>query len=113
MKIRHFLTLLTLAALAVVSLSAATPCPPSSPWPPAAGPIVKTVPWVVPQLPLCTITPHDAVSGVATYLKATTDSTASMYFWDYGDGSPAMAWTAVSDPYNIGVQHTYTGALGQ
>jgi len=74
---------------------------------------VKTVPWVVPQPPLCTITPHDAVSGGATYLKATTDSTAAMYMWDYGDGTPAMSWTAVGDPYNIGVQHSYTGAIGQ
>jgi hypothetical protein len=112
MKTRHFLMILALAALCV-PLFAATPCPPSSPWPPAAGPIVKAVPWVVPQLPLCSITPHDAVSGVVTYLKATTDSSATMYFWDYGDGSPAMSWTAVSDPYNIGVQHTYTGSIGQ
>jgi hypothetical protein len=74
--------------------------------------MVKAVPWVIPQPPLCIITPHDTVSGQSTTLKATTDSTATQYYWDYGDGTPAMAWTNVSNTYNLGAAHTYTGAPG-
>jgi hypothetical protein len=90
---------------------AAMPC--LAQCPSAAGsPLVKTVPWVVPTPPLCSITPHDIISGQETALKATTVSTAAYYYWDYGDGSPAMAWTSVSDIYNLGALHTYTGSVG-
>ncbi len=110
MRMRHLLGPALTLLFAVTSLMAATPCPPSTPWPPAAGPIVKAVPWVNPAPPVCLITPHDTISGRTIYLKATTDSTATQFYWDYGDGSPVMAWTAVSSPYNIGTQHVYTGA---
>ncbi|HVO79500.1 MAG TPA: hypothetical protein VMT28_02150 [Terriglobales bacterium] len=110
MRMRHLLGPALTLLFAVTSLMAATPCPPSTPWPPAAGPIVKAVPWVTPVPPTCLITPHDTISGRTIYLKATTDSTAVQYYWDYGDGSPVQAWTAVSSPYNIGIQHVYTGA---
>lgn len=101
---------MALLAMAATPLLADVSCPPTTPWPPVAGPIVKTVPWIVPQPPLCSVTPHDTISGKAIYLKATTVSTAKQYYWDYGDGAVPMAWTNVTDPYNIGVQHTYTGA---
>jgi len=112
---KYFVLILALAALAVMPAMGGlgpTYCTPSSPWPPTSGPIVKTVPWVVPQQPTCLITPHDTTSGATIYLKATTDSRAIAYYWDFGDGSPAMSWTNVSNPYNIGVQHAYTGATG-
>jgi hypothetical protein len=75
------------------------------------------VPWVPPTAPLCLITPHDAISGnpapsPTNYLKATTDSSAAYYYWDYGDGSPAMSWTTVTNPYDIGTTHTYVGTTG-
>ena len=113
MKIKSFFVVAGLVMLLTIPSLATTPCPPSSPWPPAAGPVVKAVPWVPPSPPLCSIVPHDMISGASIYLKATTDSTAAQYYWDYGDGSPAQSWQTVSDPYNIGVLHTYTGSTNQ
>jgi len=112
-----WLLLLSFAILTALPAFAATPCPPSSPWPPVAGPMVKTVPWVPPAAPLCLITPHDAISGnpspsPTNFLKATTDSSAVAYYWDYGDGTPAMSWSTVTNPYDIGTSHTYTGTTG-
>jgi hypothetical protein len=110
MKTRQLLFILALVVLAIAPAMAVT-CPPSSPWPPAAGPIVKTVPWVVPQAPACLITPHDTISGSSIYVKATTNTTAAQYYWDFGDGTHTT-WAPVSNMYNIGAQHTYTGAVG-
>jgi len=77
--------------------------------PALAAPVVKIVPWV-PGTPGI---PHDTYSGKTIYLKATTDGTATQFYWDYGDGSPVMAWTSVSSQYDIGTTHTYTGSVGQ
>jgi len=74
-----------------------------------AAPVVKVVPWVAASPAV----PHDTYSGRTIYLKATTDDAAVQYYWDYGDATPPMAWTAVGNIYNIGVQHAYTGAAGQ
>src|ERR1035437_2006542 len=112
MKTRTIILILALAAMAAGSAFATTPCTPSSPWPAAVGPMVKAVPWVVPVAPICSITPHDVISGQSTIVKATVDA-ASVYYWDFGDGSPAMSWTAVSNPYDLGAAHTYTGSVGQ
>lgn len=113
MKRNSFFVVAGLALLIALPALAATPCPPSLPWPPAVGPVVKAVPWVPPAAPTCLIVPHDTISGSTIYLKATTDANAKQYYWDFGDGSPAMSWTNVTDPYNIGVQHVYTGMTGQ
>lgn len=116
MKAKFAVLVVALLALVAAPAMGAVVCPPSSPWPPVAGPIVKAVPWVPPQAPTCLIVPHDTVSGANIYLKATVDSTATQYYWDYGDGSAAMTWTPVntasSNAYQLNAQHTYTGSAG-
>ena len=101
MRIRCLIAALVMTLVIAAPVFATAACPPSSPWPPASGPIVKTVPWVVPQAPTCLIVPHDTISGATIYLKATTDATAVQYYWDFGDGT-STAWTNVSDRFNIG-----------
>ena len=56
---------------------------------------------------------HYTYSGAQTTLKGIARGGATEYYWDYGDGSPAMSWTSISNPYNLGVLHTYTGLPGQ
>lgn len=56
---------------------------------------------------------HYTYDGKEITLKGIARGDAAEYYWDYGDGSPAMAWTAISNPYNLGVKHTYSGIPGQ
>jgi hypothetical protein len=56
--------------------------------------------------------PHYTYSGATTTLKGIArGDDATEYRWDFGDGN-GTAWTAITDPYNLGVQHTYTGTTG-
>lgn len=55
--------------------------------------------------------PHFSYSGAQTTLKGIARGGATEYLWDFGDGS-ASSWTAISDPYNLGVKHAYTGSVG-
>jgi len=73
------------------------------------GPEAICVPWQ-PSNPSI---PHSTYSGAQTTLKGIARGGATEYYWDYGDGTPAMAWTSISNAYNLGVTHTYTGADGQ
>jgi hypothetical protein len=73
------------------------------------GPEAICVPWQ-PSSPAI---PHYTYTGKAITLKGIARSGATQYYWDYGDGSPAMAWTNIANPYNLGVKHTYTGIPGQ
>jgi hypothetical protein len=57
--------------------------------------------------------PHFTYSGATITLKGIARGGATHYYWDYGDGSPAMPWTPISNPYNLGVNHAYNGAVGQ
>ena len=74
-----------------------------------AQPKAICVPWV----PGNAATPHFTYSGATITLKGIARSGATHYYWDYGDGSPAMSWTAIGNPYNLGANHTYVGAVGQ
>ncbi len=47
------------------------------------------------------------LKGIARGLRAGTNQ----FMWDFGDGS-ASAWTNITDRYNLGVTHTYTGSVG-
>ena len=65
-----------------------------------------TVPWV----PANPSVPHPTYSGASHTLKGIARYGGNQYMWDFGDGAAPMAWTAISDPYNLGVRHTYSGA---
>jgi hypothetical protein len=57
--------------------------------------------------------PHYTYSGKQITLKGIArDAATTHYSWDFGDGSPAMAWTPIGNPYNLGVPHTYVGSVG-
>jgi len=88
----------------LVSLSALVATPVSA----APGPEAICVPWQ-PSNPGI---PHYTYSGASTTLKGIARGGATQYYWDYGDGSAPLPWTAISNPYNLGVSHTYTGAVG-
>ena len=68
-----------------------------------------TVPWVPSQPSI----PHISYSGKTVTLKGIARNGATQYSWDFGDGSPATAWTTIANPFNLGVTHTYTGVPGQ
>ncbi len=61
------------------------------------------------------LVPHQVWSGKPITLKAITNAAAvgGTYTWDPGDGSGVIGPTSVSDPYNLGQSHTYTGSPGQ
>lgn len=67
----------------------------------------------VPANPAHPEAPHLTYSGATTTLKGIARNGATQYRWDYGDGNPAMPWTNITNPYNLGVRHAYTGAVGQ
>jgi hypothetical protein len=73
-----------------------------------ADPVALCVPWE----PANPSIPHYTYSGAAITLKGIARGDAIDYEWDFGDGSPTVAG-GISDPYNLGVKHTYTGAAGQ
>ena len=84
----------TLAALAAPALARAAPKATCVPW-------LSAAPGV----------PHTSYPGATTTLKGVARD-ATEYRWDFGDGN-GTAWTAISDPYNLGVQHSYAGIPGQ
>ena len=56
--------------------------------------------------------PHVTYSGASVTLKGIARYGGNQYMWDFGDGS-ASAWTSISNPYDLGVNHVYTGFVGQ
>ncbi len=79
----------------------------------ACQPQPITVPWI----PANPNAPHVIYPGATTTLKGIARYVGSgagyQYQWDYGDGSGSTAFTNISDPYNLGVSHTYQGTAGQ
>jgi hypothetical protein len=59
------------------------------------------------------VAPHVTYSGATTTLKGIARYGGNQYMWDFGDGTPATAWSAIANPYNLGMNHVYTGAVGQ
>ena len=68
-----------------------------------------TVPWI-PSNPGF---PHSTYSGASTRVKGIARYGGDQFMWDFGDGSPATAWLGISNPYDLAMQHTYSGAPGQ
>jgi hypothetical protein len=68
-----------------------------------------TVPWQ----PSNVTVPHSTYTGATTTLKGIARYGGDQFMWDYGDGSAPMPWTAIGNPYNLGVQHAYSGSVGQ
>ncbi len=56
--------------------------------------------------------PHVTFSGAITTLKGIARYGGNQYRWDFGDGL-TTAWNGISDSYNLGAQHVYTGSDGQ
>lgn len=66
----------------------------------------------VPWQPSNLSAPHYTYSGAEITLKGIARGGATEYRWDFGD-SFSTSWTAISNPYNLGVKHTYSGVVGQ
>jgi len=94
--------------VAVVLALILTPAIPAVVQAQSAGPEAICVPWQ-PSNPAM---PHFTYSGAETTLKGIARGDATEYCWDFGDGD-AMPWMPITDPYNLGVKHTYHGAIGQ
>ncbi|RZB38211.1 MAG: hypothetical protein SRB2_00557 [Desulfobacteraceae bacterium Eth-SRB2] len=75
----------------------------------SAQPQAICVPWQPSSPSIAHYTYRDA----ETTLKGIDRGGATEYYWDFGDGSPAMLWTLITDSYNLGVKHTYTGLAGR
>lgn len=73
------------------------------------GPQAICVPWQPSNHAIA----HYTYDGKAITLKGIARGDATQYYWDYGDGSAVMPWTAITNSYNLGVKHTYTGIPGQ
>ena len=73
----------------------------------SAQPQAICVPWQ-PSSPTIA---HYTYSGAEITLKGIARDGATNYTWDFGDGSPTVSG-AISDPYNLGVKHTYVGSAG-
>ena len=72
----------------------------------SAQPQAICVPWQ-PSSPSIA---HYTYSGAEITLKGIARGGATTYTWDFGDGSP-MDICPITDPYNLGVKHTYGGGV--
>ena len=70
----------------------------------------------VPWQPSNPALPHYTYDGADITLKGIARSDAGEtlvgYEWDFGDGSPPVL-NSITDPYNLGISHSYTGSVGQ
>ncbi|RDH87793.1 MAG: hypothetical protein DIZ78_04420 [endosymbiont of Escarpia spicata] len=73
---------------------------------PNLPPNVITVPWVAHD----PIAPHEIYNGKAIRVKGIVrDADAVTFQWDFGDGT-SSAVTAITDPYDLSLSHTYPTA---
>jgi hypothetical protein len=99
MKAKRIWILVGLFAWAVlVQAAVAAPKAVCVPWNPAVNASVDS---------------HYTYSGATTRVKGIARGDATQYRWDFGDGSPLMAWTNITNSYNLGASHVYTGAVNQ
>jgi hypothetical protein len=72
-----------------------------------------TVPWI----PTNPNIPHVTYNGRTIHLKGIVrGGTPQYYKWSYGDPTDQtspMNWTPISDPYNLGQTHAYSGMVNQ
>ena len=87
-----------LLALVVSGLALGTPKAVCVPWNPAVNADKDS---------------HYTYSGASTRVKGISRGDATQYRWDFGDGTPLGAWQAITNAYNLGATHTYTGSVGQ
>ncbi len=77
------------------------------------GPQAICVPWLVDDEDYSSpASCHNAYSGAEVTLKGIARNGVVEYRWDFGD-STGTVWMPISDPYNLGVKHTYIGIVGQ
>lgn len=67
----------------------------------------------VPAKPADLTAPHVVYSGANVTLKGIARYGGDQYMWDFGDGSTPMAWTGISNYYNLSARHVYSGSVGQ
>lgn len=56
---------------------------------------------------------HPTYSGATVTLKGIARYGGNQFTWDFGDGTAPTSWTSISNAYDLGVRHVYTGAVGQ
>ena len=74
----------------------------------SAQPQAICVPWQPSDQTIA----HYTYSGAEITMKGIARGGATQYTWNFGDGSLPVSGP-ISDPYNLGVKHTYTGGLGR
>lgn len=77
----------------------------------AAAPKAVCVPWN-PAVS-ANVDSHYTYSGATTRVKGIARGDATQYRWDFGDGTPIGAWVNITNSYNLGASHLYTGAVNQ
>ena len=75
-----------------------------------AAPEAICVPWQLDELNQ--ELPHWTYDGANIRLKGIARGDATEFKWEYGDGGET-AWMPITNPYNLSVQHVYTGVPGQ
>lgn len=56
---------------------------------------------------------HQTYDGAEITLKGIARGNATEYMWLFGDGTPDTEWMTITDPYNLGIKHTYSGVVGK
>ncbi len=63
--------------------------------------------------PPAPLKPHPTYTGATHTLKGIARYGGNQFMWNFGDGTASTAWTAISNAYNLGVNHVYSGSVGQ
>jgi hypothetical protein len=66
----------------------------------------------VPWQPSNPSIPHYTYSGAETTLKGIARNGGTEFRWNFGDDG-GTGWAAITNPYNMGAEHVYNGAVGQ
>jgi hypothetical protein len=66
----------------------------------------------VPEDPNDPSVPHPTYAGALITVEGIARYGGNQFMWDFGDGSQPTAWTAIANPFDLGVRHAYTGAVG-
>lgn len=56
--------------------------------------------------------PHAIYLNAETTVKGIARGDATHFKWDFGDGN-TTDWIEITDPFNLGVRHIYSGFIGQ